>query len=198
MNRLDTDAKLVALTFDDGPNAQVQEVLDILDSKGINATFYVIGKEAENNPDVLKSIVDEGNEIGNHSYSHEPFLLKSQDYIRHEIEATGSIIRDAGYNDEITFRPPFGKKLFGLPWFLAQHNIKTITWDVEPDTYFPGDADAITNFTVENVKPGSIILMHPFCEINCAADRQALPEIIDLIKAKGYSFVTVSELLQYK
>lgn len=71
-------------------------------------------------------------------------------------------------------------------------------WDVEPDTYVQGDADAIYDYVIANTKPGSIILMHPFCSEECNADREALPRIIDALKAEGYTFVTISKLLEYR
>lgn len=193
-----TEEKVIALTFDDAPSVHTGTALDILDAKGIPATFYVVGKAMEQSPDVVVDIVRRGHELGNHSYSHQRFLLKSPQFIATEIERTNALIRAAGYADEITFRPPNGKKLIALPWYLRQHGIKTIMWDVEPDTFHVGDADAIVQYTLEQAKPGSIILMHPFCEEVCAADREALPRIIDTLQSRGYRFVTVSQLLSYQ
>jgi peptidoglycan-N-acetylglucosamine deacetylase len=197
-SRVTTDQKVVALTFDDAPTLRTQDVLDILKEKQINATFYEIGKEIEQYPAEAKAIVAAGMEVGNHSYSHERFYLKSQSFIDSEIQKTNKLIRDSGYTGEITFRPPHGKKLFGLPWYLHVRNIKTITWDVEPDTYVAGDAVKIAQYTLNNVHPGSIILLHPFCEKECADDRDALPNIIEGLQSQGYKFVTVSELFTYE
>jgi peptidoglycan-N-acetylglucosamine deacetylase len=196
-NRINTDQKVVALTFDDAPSLQDKEVLDILQEKQIKATFYEIGKAIEEYPEEAKAIVDAGMEIGNHSYSHQRFLFKSLSFIDSEVQKTNTLIRNTGYKGEITFRPPNGKKLFGLPWYLQQHGIKTITWDVEPDTYVAGNSEAIVKYTLDHVQPGSIILIHPFCEKDCVADREALPKIINRLQSRGYKFVTVSELLTY-
>jgi chitin deacetylase len=135
-------------------------------------------------------------EIGNHSYSHQRFLLKSQSFIDAEVQKTNKLMRELGYQGDLTFRPPNGKKLLGLPWYLKRNNIQTIMWDVEPDTYYT-DKEGIVRYTLEQTKPGSIILMHPFCDA-CSADREALPVIIDELKAKGYTFVTVNELLKHQ
>jgi peptidoglycan/xylan/chitin deacetylase (PgdA/CDA1 family) len=194
--RVQTDDNVVAITFDDAPTEYSNDVVDILTEKGIKATFYVIGQNTEMHPDEAKYIVGHGHELGNHSYSHSRFLLQSLSFIDHEIQTTNQLIQDAGYQGEITFRPPGGKKLFLLPWYLKQHNMKTIMWDVEPDTYVAGDAVAITDFTLTNTQPGSIILLHPFCPSHCQADREALPHIIDKLREKGYQFLTVSELLK--
>ncbi len=198
VSRVNADQKVVALTFDDAPAVNTEEVLKILAEKNIKATFYAIGRNIEKYPDQIKEIVKQGHELGNHSYSHERFLLKSQSFIQSEVEKTNQLIYNAGYAGEITFRPPNGKKFLGLPWYLSKNNIKTIMWDVEPDTYYAGDAENIAKYTLENVKPGSIILLHPFCSDACTADREALPDIIDGLKKEGYNFITISQLLEYK
>lgn len=195
-SHVDTNQKVVALTFDDAPSEYTDEILNMLAERNVQATFYVIGKNLEHFPEKGKQIAAQGNELGNHSYSHQRFLLKSQAFIKSEIEKTNELIREAGYTGEITFRPPNGKKLFGLPWYLSKSNIKTVMWDVEPDTYFPGDTNALVRYTLENVRPGSIILLHPFCRDACIADREALPKIIDGLKSEGYRFMTVFQLLQ--
>jgi hypothetical protein len=90
---------------------------------------------------------------------------------------------------------PYGKEMLDLPWELSRRGTTSVTWDIEPDTYHAGDARALADYAVTQTRPGSIILMHPFCEGVCAADREALPQIIDRLRADGYRFVTVSELL---
>jgi chitin deacetylase len=167
-----------------------------LEEKQVKATFFVIGSNLEKYPQIGEDIVQQGHEMGNHSYSHHRFLLKSQSFIDHEIQKTNSLIRQTGYDREILFRPPNGKKLFGLPWYLSQHNIKTILWDVEPDTYGT-TTDFLVTYTLKNTKPGSIILLHPFCK-ECNNQREAISKIINGLEEKGYRFVTVSELLTYK
>lgn len=201
-DRVHTNEKVVALTFDDAPTKYSNEVLNILEEKGVKATFYVVGQNIEKYPNEAKSIVSNGHEIGNHSYSHQRFLLKSLSFVESEIQKTNKLIRNLEYKGEITFRPPNGKKLLSLPRYLHQHNIKTIMWDVEPDTFLPNNlnkaekAQFLINYTVDNTNPGSIILLHPLCEA-CVADRQALGEIIDILQSKGYKLITVSELLSY-
>lgn len=193
-SRVKTGEKVVALTFDDAPSESTADVLKILNDKNVKATFFVIGRELVKYPRIGKAIVFSGNELGNHTYSHERMVLKSPEFIADEIEKTNQLIRETGHTGEIFFRPPNGKKLFLLPWYLNEHRMKTIMWDVEPDTYGK-TPDLLVNYTLKNTKPGSIILLHPFCNA-CAADREALPRIIDGLIGEGYSFVTVSELLK--
>lgn len=194
--RVETYEKVVALTFDDGPTEYTKEVLSTLEEKGIKATFFVMGSELEKKPEIGKGIVLAGHELANHSYSHQRMWFKSQSFIANEIEKTNALIRKTGYKGDIYFRPPYGKKIFGLPWYLSQHNIKTIMVDVEPDTY-GSDADFLVKYALENTKPGSIILLHPNCD-TCNGQREAIGKIIDGLQANGYRFVTVSELLTYK
>lgn len=193
--RVETDEKVIALTFDDGPTEYTRDVLDTLQKEDIKATFFVIGSELEKKPQIGKAIALAGHELGNHSFSHQRMWFKSQSFIADEIEKTNSLIRETGYKGDIHFRPPYGKKIFGLPWYLSQHTIKTIMVDVEPDTY-GSDAGFLVEYTLENTKPGSIILLHPFCE-TCSGQREAISKIIDGLHEKGYQFVTVSELLTY-
>jgi chitin deacetylase len=197
ISRIDTTRKVVALTLDDAPTDNTDDVLGVLRSKDIKATFYVIGESGRARADVLKRIVSAGHELGNHSFTHQRFLLTSPSFVRDEIESTNQVIRDAGYSGEITFRPPYGKKLVALPWYLSTHNIRTIMFDVEPDTYHPRNAGLLRKYTLDNVKPGSIILLHPLCGTDCSAARDALPGIIDALRGEGYAFVTVGELLRY-
>ena len=188
---------MVALTFDDAPPANTDGVLGVLKDKGIKATFYVIGVSGRAHPDELQRIVSAGHELGNHSFTHHRFLLKSPSFVRDEIESTNQVIRDAGYSGPITFRPPYGKKLVLLPWYLSRHHTKTVMWDVDPDTDYPRQAQLLKQYTLDHVKPGSIILLHALCGTDCAAGREALPSIIDTLRAEGYRFLTIGELLNY-
>lgn len=119
-----------------------------------------------------------------------------QSDIAGEITKTNALIREIGYKGNIHFRPPYGKKLFGLPWYSSRNNIKTIMIDVEPDTYGT-DIDFLVRYTLENAEPGSIVLLHPFCE-SCNGQREAIGKIIDGLRNKGYRLETVSKLLTYK
>lgn len=199
--RVETDKKIVALTFDDAPTVHSDEVLDILAEKGVVATFYVIGQNIEKYPEEARNIVEAGHELGNHSYSHQRFLLKPLSFVELEIERTNQLIREVGYEGEITFRPPYGKKLFVLPWYLSRYDIKTIMVDVEAETFMPKleseeeKRDFAIDYTIEKTESGSIILLHPLCE-SCKPSRDAIEPIIDGLQAKEYQFVTVTELLE--
>ena len=195
--RVETLEKAVALTFDDGPSLEkTDEILQILRQENVRATFYVMGAEIENNPGELEKIVSEGHEIGNHTFNHERMILVSPSFVKSEIERTDELIRKAGWTNEITFRPPFCKKLFTLPYYLSKNNRKTITWDVEPETFVEKSEDLIKH-TLENTKNGSIILLHVMYKSRAESMKSVRP-IINGLREKGFKFKTVSELLAMK
>ncbi len=194
--RVQTDTKVIALTFDDGPTEYTDEVVEILEEQDVKATFFMIGSEIEKYPNGARELVNVGHQLGNHSYTHKRNVFKPYSFYVDEVEKTNTAIRSVGYNGEIMFRPPYGKKFIGLPHFLNSIGMKTIMWDVEPDTY-GNTKEFIFNHTVDNTRPGSIIIFHPFCGEQCAGTREALPGIIRRLKADGYRFVTVKELLEY-
>ena len=194
VDRVDTAAPLVALTFDDGPTAQfTAKVLEVLRQRQVKATFFVIGEALERNAELGRQIVAGGHELGNHTYSHTRLILQPLSFIRREIDRTDQLIRQAGYGGKIPFRPPNGKKLILLPYYLSSTGRQTITWTVAPESA-PDQADLIVARVLEQAQPGSIILLHVMYASR-AESRAALPGIIDALQAKGFCFVTLSELL---
>ena len=195
INRVDTSDKVVALTFDDGPSPAADTILSILNSENVKATFFLIGSDIETYPDETRKLITAGHAIGNHTYQHDYLVFKSPATIKAEIEKTDKLIREAGYNDPIQFRPPYCKKLLFLPYYLKQHNRKTILWDLEPNSYpeINASSEKMIQYVVDNAKPGSIILLHPWHD-NTGTTIGSLKGIIEGLKAKGYTFKTVNEL----
>lgn len=195
--QVDTEQKLVALTFDDGPTPHYTAgVLQLLDLYQVKATFFVTGADTQRYMTQAKQIVAAGHQLGNHSWSHQRMVFMSLDEINRELEGTDQQIREAGYQGEILFRPPYGKKLVLLPWYLAKTHRTSITWDIAPETFDEDSEDPQTMAAevLEQVKPGSIVLLHLMYK-NREASRAALPLIIKGLKEKGYRMVTLSELL---
>ncbi|MFC7785503.1 polysaccharide deacetylase family protein [Rossellomorea sp. GCM10028870] len=191
-HKVETDQKVVALTFDDGPTKNVDDIIALLKKYEIKATFFLVGNEMEENPEEAKKLVEEGHQIGNHTYSHHRMILKSPSFIKEEIEKTDDLIRKAGYTGDIDFRPPNGKKIVGLPYYLSKHDRETIMWNIEPDTFYTDAADKI-EYVNDNVTPGSIILMHAMYD-KTGEELKALEGVIQSLSKQGYSFVTVNEL----
>ena len=193
--RVETEKKVVALTFDDGPTSYAAD--EILVALGpTKATFFLTGFGMIESPAVAPRLIASGHEIGNHTFHHDRLVLKSQGYIAEEIESVDALIRKAGWRGPILFRAPFNKKLVGLPWYLSRHNRIDVTWDVEPDSSDTSvDTDHIVNDVLATARPGSIILLHPWYH-GREATRAAIAPIIAGLRARGYDFVTVSELLK--
>lgn len=146
-------------------------------------------------PEEAKKLVVAGHQIGNHTYSHNRMVLKFPSFIKEEIEKTDELIRKSGYKSEIDFRPPYGKKLVGLPYYLNKHNRETIMWSIEPDKYYTS-AEEKVNYVVENIKPGSIILLHPMYD-QTGGEIQVIEDILRELTNDGYKFVTVDELQEF-
>lgn len=183
-----TTSKVVALTFDDGPSEYTDRFLDVLREKGVPATFFEIGQEMPGREATMRRILAEGDEIGDHTMNH----VEYPDYA----QIAGAAQRIQAYTGftPCLFRPPGGAVDASVIATAGSLGLKTITWDVDPrDWSLPGTSEIYSNI-VNNARPGSIILMHdgggPRDETLAA-----LPEIIDTLRARGYSFDTVSALL---
>ncbi len=195
----------IALTFDDGPNGWYTcEVLNILEKYNIKATFFVIGQNVQRYPEVCRQIVASGHTLGNHSFYHQKLLcLRSPKTIALELEQTQQLIYHYTGLQQKLFRPPYG---FRTPWLVRtakQLGYTVITWDnMTSDWKSSKSAEEITSAIVRRVKPGGIIVLHDGRGSRLDYDRsqmlQALPQIIETLKGKGFDFVTVPELLKEK
>ncbi len=193
--RVETEAKLVALTFDDGPTPEgVDAVLAELGPRGIHATFFLIGNRMEKFPGQAERLIAAGHELGNHTYSHQRNLGRSQEFYAAEIAKTDALLQRAG-SDTKLFRPPFGKRLVGLPLEVERAGYRTIMWDVEDQPERFTAPRAFAQDILARARPGSIILIHPMYRHTQAA-RDALPLILDGLQAQGYEVVTITELLR--
>lgn len=191
-----TEEKVVALTYDDGPNPPYTEkLLEVLDRHQVKATFFVVGKEAEQYPDTLKAMIAQGHELGNHSYSHAALIWKRPKFVWSEIQKTDQLLRNLGVTQPIQFRSPFGFKLFVLPYLLSKLGKTNILWNVDPRDFEATDSQPIVDHVLANVKPGSIILLHDGGR-ECLPTIAATEKLIQTLHAQGYRFKTVSELLQ--
>ena len=189
--RVETDQKLVALTFDDGPTkAGLDAVLPELKRYNAKGTFFLIG--ADSKAELVRRVVDDGHEVGNHSYSHRRMIFRSSSFYEQEIRRTDAVLQQAGAPRPRLFRPPYGKKLIGLPLVIERNGQKMIMWDSgdPPDR----DPAIYARKVLDQVRPGSIVLIHPMYPRE-GTERAALPLILEGLKNRGYRMVTVSELL---
>jgi len=193
VTHLRTTEPSVALTFDDGPNEQATPaILDALAARGVRATFFVLGRHADQWPHLVKRIADEGHAIGNHGYFHRKLHFKSPSYVRNDLSlGTQAIERASGYHPRF-FRAPHG---FRSPWVSSiarSLGQRTVGWSFGVwDSDKPG-ADVIVERILARTKAGSILLLHDGDGYDPGGDRaqtaQAVPVIVDRLVAQGYRF----------
>ena len=188
--------KLVALTYDDGPQPPYTgEILEILHHYQVKATFFCIGKKIAAHPELVKLVRNQGHELANHSYSHQYMVWRSPQFVRQEIETTDQLFHDLGIEEEIIFRPPFGQRYFVLPYTIYRMKKKLILWDVNSEDYRrENNPETIAQRVIAQTKPGSIILLHDGGG-NRSRTVAATELILAGLQAKGYQFKTVSELI---
>ncbi|GAA0137210.1 hypothetical protein YSY43_40510 [Paenibacillus sp. YSY-4.3] len=195
------EVKQVALTFDDVPDPRfTPKVLDILKKNGVKATFFVVGSRAKKHPELLRRIHREGHIVGNHSYSHPLFKKKSVQEFKSEIERTEKVIeRIIGYKPRF-IRPPYGEINEDQLKWAKQQGYKIINWNVDSLDWKALSKEKVKRNVLSAVGPGSIVLQHAGggTGSNLTGTIEALPDIIKVLRNRGYRFVTIPELLSYK
>ncbi|AFY33338.1 polysaccharide deacetylase family protein [Calothrix sp. PCC 7507] len=187
--------KVIALTFDDGPWPQTTlQVLDILKNNDIKGTFFVVGQNVKNYPDMMKQIVAEGHAIGNHTWHHWYHYMNPQT-AAYEIDHTTDLIYKTTGVKTSLFRPPGGMMHNGVAAYARNSKYGIIMWSSDSIDYSRPSVPKLINNVFRQAKPGGIVLMHDGGG-NRSQTVQALPTIIDNFRKQGYSFVTVPELLQ--
>jgi peptidoglycan/xylan/chitin deacetylase (PgdA/CDA1 family) len=192
-SRVSVPGPFVALTFDDGPHASnTPRLLDILRARNVKATFYVIGKNVDLYPGIVRRTVAEGHEIGNHTYTHPKLSSLSNERVISEIRKTDdAIVRACGIRPQ-TLRPPYGALLQGQrQMILDTFGYPTIMWSVDPLDWKRPGSGVVTSRIVSGTASGAIILVHDLH----ASSVDAMPATVDALLRKGYQFVTVSQLL---
>lgn len=192
-NSVHTSQPVLALTFDDGPHGQLTpQLLDILRSQGVHATFFVLGSNVAAQPDIARRIVSEGHEIANHSWDHPSLPRVSAERLDREIRTTSDIIEKTTGHKVTMMRPTYGALNDRVRHSLIDdYGLDVILWSVDPlDWKRPGPG-VVTRRLVSGAHPGAILLAHDIHPGTIAA----MPDTIAQLKAKGYRFVTVSELL---
>jgi peptidoglycan/xylan/chitin deacetylase (PgdA/CDA1 family) len=187
------EGRYIAITFDDGPSAQLTpRLLDILKERGIKATFFVVGRNAAEYPDIIRRMDSEGHEIANHSWSHPALTQMGAEGVRKQIENTNDAIARITGKRPSLMRPPYGATSSALNKRLTEeYGLKVILWSVDPLDWKYRNANRVYSSIIQNTQPGSIILAHDIHATTVAA----MPETLDALTAKGYQFVTVSELI---
>lgn len=200
--KVHTPEKLVALTFDDGPDPRyTAEIAQILTDAGAKGTFFVIGRQAAQYPDLIHTLIQQGHELGNHTWNHPDLRLKPPQAIRAELEPTDQILRQQGYDAPIPFRSPYGHSLFVLPQILKQRHQANVLWTVQLNDWIPETPETMMALLAPKFDKGTIILLHDGDGTWQGGDRRNTVAVVKLILEKyipqGYQFVTLSELLAH-
>ncbi|HEY3547864.1 MAG TPA: polysaccharide deacetylase family protein [Propionicimonas sp.] len=182
--------KCVALTMDDGPVPGTAHVLDLLKRKGVHATFFVLGQLASRHPALLRRMVAEGHVIGNHSWNHPEFFGKTVKAIRSQLVHTDAAVHRATGHDPVLMRPPFGEVTAKVRTACRRLGDAVVLWDVDPLDWKDRKASTVAHRVVKQAKRGSIILTHD----SLKTTRAAYADIIDGLRARGFTLVTVPEL----
>lgn len=191
-----TEKKLVALTFDiSWGDKRTEPILKVLEDKGIKkATFFLSSPWAKSHPEVVNHIKNAGWEIGSHGHKHVNYSSLTDEEIRTQIQTAHQILTEVTGNNPNLLRLPNGD--FDKRVLRIAHEMKytVVQWDTDSQDWLNKGTDNIINRVVDKAHPGDIILMH--ASDSSKQTHEALPVIIDKLRAKGYEFVTVSELMK--
>ena len=192
-NSVHVDGPYIAMTFDDGPSATLTpKLLNLLAARHLKATFFLIGQNVVDHPDIVARAAREGHEIANHSWSHPKLGSMSDEAVRRELQRTDDAIKNAIGKRPTLMRPPYGSITARQKrWIHDQFGYQIILWDVDPlDWRRPGPA-VVTSRILKETRPGSIVLSHDIHP----GTIEAMPATLSQLEAKGFKFVTVSELI---
>jgi len=191
-----TTQKVVALTFDDGPEAPyTQKMLDVLKKHNVKATFYMLGGNAKAYPQLVKEVIQDGHDIGNHTWSHSMMKNKSVEAMKKDIQSVDTVLRNLGYQKEITFRAPHGVTSPNLKIALSQLNKRMVLFTFLAQDWTKISAQNIYDNVMKQMKPGLIIVLHDGGKRRDNTVK-ATEMLIETLEKQGYKFVTVSELLK--
>lgn len=187
---IDPNKPMIALSFDDGPNVKTTiPILNTLKEYDSVATFFILGNRVTNNVDILERMLEEGSEIGNHSYSHKQLTkLSSQGLTEQIVNTQNAVIDSIGIEPKL-MRPTYGSYDDQLK---SRVNMPLILWSIDTMDWKSRDSKKVTDHVLENVKDGDIVLMHDIYDSTAEAVKSLVPKLIDM----GYQLVTISELFE--
>ena len=193
--------KIVALTFDDGPDEDfTPQILDILKKYNVKATFYVIGEKVKYNKKIIKREYEEGHEIGNHTYTHINVSKNGYNKIKKEIGDTQEAVKSVTGVYPKTFRPPYRAISRDMCEIVKQKDMNIVLWSyVDARDWSSPGVNSIIKTIEDGIKNGCIILLHDYNKLRTPKSQtiEALDIIIPDLLQKGYKFVTISELIDH-
>ena len=191
-NSLSVPGPYVAITFDDGPHAQnTPRLLDMLKARNIRATFFTVGTNVARYPAIMRRIIADGHELANHTWTHPKLSSLSDGAVRSELQRSHSALVNLGVAPRM-YRPPYGAiTARQKQWIMSEFGYPTILWSVDPEDWRTRSAAMTRSRILANTRPGAIILVH---DIH-ASSIDAMPGTLDGLLAKGFRFVTCSQLI---
>ena len=200
--RAETTDKVVALTFDDGPSPEwTGPILDELKKAGIKATFFMLGRQAERFPSLVRRVMEEGHEIGNHSCSHRNLLFRNRSFLETEIRGAETSIHSACGVTTRYFRPPKAWLSGGGKKIIEELGYRVILWTLSSKDWAFFDEASIVRRILRNIRPGAILLFHDGGGVfvheggNRSVTVKSIPLLAENLKSDGYRFVTIHELI---
>jgi peptidoglycan/xylan/chitin deacetylase (PgdA/CDA1 family) len=185
-----TKLKCVALTMDDGPVAKTGTLLALLRRKHVHATFFLLGRQAKAHPAIVRRMLADGNAIGNHSWSHPEFWGLPAKKVRAQLARTDAVLEKITGRRPTLVRPPFGEFNHTVKKVAKARGQALVLWDVDPQDWKKHKASVVAKRVIAHARRGSIILTHDVWP----STRHAYARIIDGLRAKGFTLVTVPEL----
>lgn len=196
VRHIPTASQVVALTFDDGPNAKTTpQLLRVLQEKNVRATFFILGENAAEHPELVAQAAKEGHEIASHSYTHRHLKNLSREECAAELDKAEEILCRIGQKPRL-FRPPGGLYSEAVLEEAEKRGYTTILWSVDPTDWKRPSVDFVVRRVMEKAASGGIVLLHD--GLYPLPTPKAVAQIIDRLRAKGFSIVTVGELLKYQ
>jgi len=182
---------MVALTFDDGPGAYTDWLLDVLEQYDVKVTFFMCGSSIGSYEDTVRRAAENGHEVASHTWSHPDLPKLSYNEIAHEISDTRSLIYDVTGLDTKLMRPPYGNTDSRVIAVAEEEGVSMIKWSVDTMDWSVLNADAVYNHIMTWASDGAIILCHDIHRTTIEAMERTIPALLDA----GYQLVTISELL---
>lgn len=183
--------RCIALTFDDGPTQETRRLLDSLEREGVTATLFMVGKAASANPGIVRRADAMGVEIGNHTSNHKQLNRQSDKVVSFEIADTQRRLKAITGRYPTWFRPPYAARNKRTDAIAGRHKLGVVTWTTSPMDWENKDAKTITRLVLSGARRNSIVLMHD----SHSWTVKAVPAIIKGLKAKGYTLVTLTQLV---
>jgi len=197
---LPSGAKLLALTYDDGPNdPHSLNLLEVLSKHGVRATFFMIGQYVQSRPDIAREIVRAGHVVGNHTFTHPLLTIQSAAEIRKQLSDCRAALNDAIGTHSKLFRPPFGGRRPAVLRIARELGFEPIMWNVTGYDWNAPPAAVIEKKVSRQVRGGDVILLHDGGHKEMGADRsqtvQATDQLLTRYQDEGYEFVTIPEMM---